>query len=78
MFPEDLPKGIPPKRTETDFQIKLKEYVKLIKKGPCRMSNTELAEIKKHVEYQMKTGVVRPSKSHGHLLYYSLARNMEV
>ena len=28
LFPEDLPKGLLPKRTETDFQIELKEDIK--------------------------------------------------
>ena len=34
-----------PKRTETDFQIELKDDVMPIKKGLYRMLSTELAEI---------------------------------
>lgn len=33
IFPDQLPRGIPPKRTEGDFQIELKEYAKPIKNG---------------------------------------------
>ena len=50
VFPEDLPKGLPPKRTETDFKIELKEDAKPVKKGLYRMSHSKLEETKKQVE----------------------------
>ncbi len=63
IFPEELSKGLPPKRTNKDFEIELKEGPKPIKQGLYRMSHTELAKIKKQVEYLIKMGFVRPSKS---------------
>ena len=62
LFPEDIPKGLPWKYRNW-FQIELKEDVKPIKKGLYRISITELAEIKKQVEYLIRMGFVRPSKS---------------
>ena len=50
VFPEKLPKGLPPKSTDENFQIELKEVAKLMKKGLYRMSHTELDEIKKQVD----------------------------
>ena len=63
VFPEELPKGLPPKRTEDDFKIVLKEGAKPIKKGLYRMSHSELEETKKQVEKLIDMGFVRPSKS---------------
>ncbi len=62
-FPGELPKGIPPKRTNEDFEIELKERAKPIKKGLYRMSHTEPAEIKKQVEHLIKMRFIRPNKS---------------
>ena len=71
VFPEELPKGHPPKRTNEDFEIGLKEGSKPIKKGLYRMSHTELAEIKKQVEHLIKMGFVWPSMSPWASQYHS-------
>ncbi len=63
VFPEELPKEFPPKRTSEDFEIELKECAKPIKKGLYRMSHSELAAIKKQVEHLIQVEFVRPSKS---------------
>ncbi len=63
VFPEELPKDLPPRRTSEYFDIELKEGAKPIKKGLYRMSHVELAEIKKQVEHLIEMGFVRPSKS---------------
>ena len=62
VFPEDLPEGLPARRTETDFLIELREEIKTIRKGLYCMSSTELAEIKKQVKYLIEMGFVRPRK----------------
>ena len=47
VFPEDLPKGLPPKIRETDLKIELNEDAKSVKNGLYRMSHSELAETEK-------------------------------
>ncbi len=63
VFPEELPKKLPPKRTNEEFQIELKEGAKPIKEGQYRMSHSELAEIKKQVVHLIQMGFILPSKS---------------
>ena len=63
VFPEELPKGLPPKRASEDFKIVLKQDAKPVKKGLYRMSRTELEETRKQVEKLIDLGFVRPSKS---------------
>ena len=62
VFPEHLTRGLPPKRTDDDSRIELKEGTKPIKKGLYRMSQTELGEVKKQVEELLHMGFVRPNK----------------
>ncbi len=50
VFPDELPKGLPPQRPQGDFRIELKEGSNPIKKGLYRMSPTELEETKAQVE----------------------------
>lgn len=63
VLPEQLSRGLLPKRTVEEFQIQLKERAKPIKKGIYRMSHTELDETKKQVGLLLKMGLIRPSKS---------------
>ena len=44
VFPDELPKKLPPSRTSGDFKINLKEGSHPVKKGLYRMSLTELEE----------------------------------
>ena len=46
VFPEELPKGLPPERIKGDFLIELKDGSTPVKKGLYRMSHTELEEVK--------------------------------
>lgn len=63
VFPEELPKGLPPSRIEGDFQISLKEDSKPTKRGLYRMSPSELQETKEQVNKLLDQGFVRPSIS---------------
>ena len=46
VFRDELPYGLPPKRPQGDFRIKLKEGSKPVKRDLYRMSLTELEETK--------------------------------
>ena len=50
VFPNELPKGLPPGRIKEDFRIDLQESRNLVKKGLYRMYHIELEESKKRVE----------------------------
>ncbi len=63
VFPEELPKGLPPHRPQGDFKIELKDGSKPMKKGLYRMSLTELEETKRQVAKLLEQGFVRPSTS---------------
>ena len=63
VFPDELPKGLPPKRSQGDFRIELKDDSKPVKKGLYRMSLSELEETKKQVEKLVEQEFVRPSTS---------------
>ena len=62
VFPDKLPKGLPPKRAQ-DFDIKLKPLSEPQKKGLYRMSQSELAEVKNKVTELLEWGFIRPSTS---------------
>ena len=63
VFPDELPKGLPPTRPQGDFRIELKEDSKPAKRGLYRMSLTELEETKKQVAKLIEQEFVRPSTS---------------
>ncbi len=71
VFPEELPKGLPRKRTSEDLEIELKEGVTPIKKFLYGVSHSELAEIQKQVEHLIRFEFVRPSKSPWDSQHYS-------
>ena len=62
VFPDDLPKQLPPKRS-SDFKIQLKEGSKPVTRAPYRMSSVELAELKKQLDDLIAHGFIVPSKS---------------
>ena len=62
VFPEKLPPGLPPPRSQ-DFHIQLKEKVVPQKKGLYRMSSAELAELKSQLTELTDQGFIRPSAS---------------
>ena len=61
VFPEDVP-GLPPER-EIEFSIDLIPGTGPISQAPYRMSPTELAELKKHIEELLSKQFIRPSVS---------------
>ena len=62
VFPEKLPKGLPPKRTK-DYSIELVPETKPVKKGLYRMSDIELQEVKEKIQELLEQGFIRPSAS---------------
>ena len=62
VFPENLPKGLPPKR-EHEFHIELQPGSTPQKKGLYRMSPPELVELKKQLSELLEAGFIRPSSS---------------
>ena len=62
VFPKELPKGLPPKRSH-DFHIELSKESAPQKRGLYRMSQAELEEVKLRVEELLEHGWIRPSKS---------------
>lgn len=62
VFPEELPKGLPPKR-DVDHKIVLFPGVNPPLKPPYRMSVKELEELKKQLDENLKQGFIRPSQS---------------
>ena len=62
VFPDDLPKELPPKRS-SDFRIQLKEGAKPVTRPPYRMSSVELSELKKQLDDLIEHGFIVPSKS---------------
>jgi hypothetical protein len=61
LFPKDLTK-LPPKR-DIDHEIKLFENVTPPSQQPFRMSQPELAELKRQLELLLEKDFIRPSKS---------------
>ena len=62
VFPEKLPKGLPPRRAQ-DFHIDLKEGSTPQKKGLYRMSPAELSELKNQLTELIDQGFIKPSSS---------------
>ena len=62
VFPDKLPKGLSPARTQ-DFHIELKPQTEPQKKGLYRMSLYELEEVKAKVNELLEWGYIRPSTS---------------
>ena len=62
VFPNELPKGLPPRRGQ-DFHIKLKNDAQPQKKGLYRLSAKELEELRKQLDGLLESGFIRPSQS---------------
>ena len=62
LFPEQLPKGRPPKR-EVEFEIKLEEGAVPPNKPPYRLSPKEHDELQAQIDDLLAQGHIRPSQS---------------
>ena len=62
VFPEQLPKGKPPKRT-VEFEIKTEEGATPPNKPPYRLSPKEHEELQAQIEDLLAQGHIRPSTS---------------
>ena len=62
LFPEQLPKGRPPKR-EVEFEIKLEEGVVPLNKPPYRLSPKEHDELQAQIDDLLAQGHIRPLQS---------------
>ena len=63
VFPDELPKGLPPERVKGDFRIELKPRSSPVKKRLYRMCHTELEEVRSQIAKLLKQGFIRPSTS---------------
>ena len=63
VFPDELPRGLPPSRVQGDFKINLKEGSEPVKRKLYRMSNAELDELQQKIEELLEQGFIRPSTS---------------
>ena len=62
LFPEQLPKGRPPKRS-VEFEINTEEGVKPPSKPPYRLSPKEYEELQAQIDELLAQGHIRPSTS---------------
>ena len=62
LFPEQLPKGRPPKRI-LEFEIKMEEGAILLNKPPYRLSPKEHEELQAQLDDLLAQGHIRPSTS---------------
>ena len=63
VFPDDLPKGIPPIRRGFQFKIELEDNVPPVHRPLYKLSPLELEEAKKQIQYMLEHGFIRPSQS---------------
>ena len=62
LFPEQLPKGKPPKR-DVEFDIRTEEGATLPSKPPYRLSPKEHEELQAQIDNLLTQGHIRPSNS---------------
>ena len=62
IMPQDMPKRLPPRRT-VDHEIELVPGAKPPARAPYRMSQPELAELRRQLTEMLDTGIIVPSKS---------------
>ena len=62
IFVDELPAELPPRR-ECDFEIKLKSDMPPPVRPVIRLSNEELKELKKQLQFYLEKGFIRPSAS---------------
>ena len=63
VFPNDLPRGLPPKRQGYESKIELEDNVPLVHRPLYKLSPMELDEAKKQIQYMLQHGFIQPSKS---------------
>ncbi|GJP49384.1 hypothetical protein CLOM_g8601 [Closterium sp. NIES-68] len=62
IFPDDLPAGLPPKR-DHDHKIELEPGAQPTVRTQWRLTQPELDEIRRQLDYLLEKGLVRPSTS---------------
>ena len=63
VFPIDLPKGLPPKRSEVDHAIDLIRDARLVYKPPYRLGQAQHLEVEKQFQDYVDKGFIKPSNS---------------
>lgn len=63
VFPDDLPKGLPPDRGRPPFKIELTEEAEPHKKGIYRLSEPESQELLRQIRDLIEKGFIQPSTS---------------
>ena len=63
VFPQDLPKGLPPVQKGHEFEIKLEDSMPPIHRPLYKMSPLELEEAKNQIQSMLEHGFIRPSDS---------------
>jgi len=63
VFPNDLPKGLPPVRQGHQFRIDLEDETPPVHRPIYKLSPLELDEAKKQIQYMLDKGFIRPSDS---------------
>ncbi|GJP54379.1 hypothetical protein CLOM_g13473 [Closterium sp. NIES-68] len=62
IFPDDLPSGLPPER-DHDHKIELESGAQPTVRTQWRLTQPELDELRRHLDYLLEKGFVRPSTS---------------
>ena len=61
IFPQDIPRGLPPVRKGHEFEIKLEDGIPHIHRPLYKMSPRELQEAKDQIQSMLEHGFIRPS-----------------
>ncbi|KAL2248380.1 UNVERIFIED_CONTAM: Retrovirus-related Pol polyprotein from transposon [Sesamum indicum] len=62
VMPDELPQKLPPKRA-MDHEIELVPGTRPPAMAPCRMSQPELVELRKHLKDMLEIRIIKPAKS---------------
>ncbi|GAB5489762.1 MAG: hypothetical protein Pars2KO_33320 [Parasphingorhabdus sp.] len=63
VFAKDIPPGVPPVRKGHEFGIELEPDTRPIFRPIYKLSQAELDEVKRQVDYLLRNGFIKPSKS---------------
>ena len=63
VFAKDIPPGIPPIRKGHEFSIELEPDTRPIFRPIYKLSPAELDEVKRQIDYLLRNGFIKPSKS---------------
>ena len=58
IFPEDLPKGLPPVRRGCQFKIELEDDIPPVHRPLYKLSPLELEEAKKQIQFMLEHGFI--------------------